>query len=330
MASWFRVPRVVAKTITLLATCIETQCNELMLKLMQYPTRPLERPVPDLTFDFVQFASDPEPAVIEADVVIVGSGCGGAVAAKNLAEAGHKVVVVDKGYHFQPSQFPMSQSEGFHHLFESGGYFTTDNSSMSLIAGSCWGGGGTVNWSVSMQTQDFVRKEWAENRNLPFFTSDEYQKCLDRVCEFMGVSTEGIQHNFRNQVLLEGSRKLGLNAAAAPVNAGGREHNCGQCHLGCPSAGKRGPTVSWLAAARDAGAQFVEGLQVDKVLFDETGDKTATGIAGTWTSRDHDGGFAGSVESRVRREVVVKAKKVVISAGTSWSPLLLMNSGIEV
>ena len=46
--------------------------------------------------------------MIYTDVVIVGSGCGGGVSAKNLAEAGHKVIVVEKAYHYSPQHLPMT------------------------------------------------------------------------------------------------------------------------------------------------------------------------------------------------------------------------------
>lgn len=58
------------------------------------------------------------PEVVETDVVIVGSGCGGGVCAKNLAEAGYKVLVVDKSYYFPPESLPMSEREGGVHLYE--------------------------------------------------------------------------------------------------------------------------------------------------------------------------------------------------------------------
>ena len=50
-------------------------------------------------------------------------------------------------------------------------HLTADDSSMAVVAGQTWGGGGTVNWSASLQTPGFVRKEWATKDNLPFFPS---------------------------------------------------------------------------------------------------------------------------------------------------------------
>jgi hypothetical protein len=281
-------------------------------------------------YDFLQFPAGSEPEVVEADVVIVGSGCGGAVCAKNLAEAGHRVLVADKSYYYPPERLPMSEEQGGIHLFENGGIEMTDDGSVGIIAGSTWGGGGTVNWSASLQTQGFVRKEWAQDRGLTFFETAEYQNCLDRVCHRMGVSTEHIHHNHGNEVLLEGSRKLGYNAKAVPQNTGGARHDCGHCTLGCGAALKQGPVVSWLPDAAKAGAKFVEGFKIERVLFDDSnGRKKAVGVEGIWTSRNKNGGVDGPASERTVKKVIVRAKKVIISCGTLWSPIVLMNSGLK-
>jgi choline dehydrogenase-like flavoprotein len=331
---------VIAKTFVAIANWVNIRTDPLFLRLSGYPdTLPSYQPAPGFSYSFLQFPppsrSEPNtPHTITADVVIVGSGCGGAVCAKILAEAGHSVVVVDKAYSFSPSHFPMSQEQGTHHLFENHGFVGSDDLSINLAAGSSWGGGGTVNWGVSLPTQDFVRREWADKDELPLFTSAEYQDCLDRVCEFMGVSDQGVRHNHRNQTLLDGCRKLGWEAKTTPVNSAGRDHYCGQCHFGCATAGKKGPAVSWLPAAAESGAQFIEGFDVEKVLFQgedgDNGDKVARGVVGTWTSRDASGGVHGSMEERVRRKVEIRAKKVILSTGALWSPVLLLNSGIKV
>ncbi|CEI38975.1 unnamed protein product [Fusarium venenatum] len=329
--SWATSPRerwsALAKTMSSLSFKSYAQASSLLPQLSGYSDTPQHwQPKESFDYSFIQIEADDEPHVIETDVVIVGSGCGAGVSAKNLAEAGHKVLVVDKAYHYPAKHLPMSQEAACAHLYDSGGFFTTEDSGATVTAGSTWGGGGTVNWSVCLKPQDFVRKEWADS-GLPLFTSPAFDECLDRVWEFQGAGTDRIRHNHRNKVLLNGSSKLGWASSPAPVNTGGREHFCGQCHLGCGLAEKRGPATSWLPDAAEAGAQFMEGFQVDKVIFDSDG-QAAIGVEGDWLSRDSKGGVNDSVGDRVKRRVVVKAKKVILAAGSIWSPLILMKSGI--
>ncbi|KAH6985373.1 long chain fatty alcohol oxidase [Ilyonectria destructans] len=323
--------RVLSKAITALALKGMYQSSSLFLQLSGWTDVPENHePADGYDFKFKQFDAGPHPEVVETDVVIVGSGCGGAVCAKVLAEAGHRVVVVEKSYYFPPSQLPMPQEAACQYLFENGGLFSSDDASVNVVTGSCWGGGGTINWSVSLQTQGYVRKEWAEEKGLLFFTSARFQDALDRVCDFMGVGTEHNVDNKRARFLMDGSRKLGWHASPAPQNTGREEHDCGRCHLGCATMGKKGPVASWLPAAAEAGVEFIEGLNVDKVLFDETGgSKSAIGISGKWISRDADGGVSGPKDKRVTRDIIVRAKKVIVSAGTLISPLILMRSGLK-
>jgi len=287
-------------------------------------------PGPHYEYEFLQFPGGTEPVIVDTDVVIVGSGCGGGVCAKNLAEAGNRVLVADKAYYYPPSALPMSEEEGGIHLYDSGGAAITDDSSMSVVSGGSWGGGGTINWSASLQTQGYVRKEWAQDRGLTFFETAEFQSCLDRVCHRMGVSADHIRHNHGNQVLLEGSRKLGYHAKAVPQNTGGAEHYCGHCGVGCGAAQKQGPVVSWLPDAGKAGAKFMEGFTVGRVLFDESNKSKAVGVEGEWISRNSRDGVDGPLSERTVRKVIVKAKKVIVSCGTLWSPVILLNSGLKV
>ena len=293
-----------------------------------FPRVPIHgKPAAGFNYEFLQFPPGEQPETVETDVVIVGSGCGGAVAAKNLAEAGHRVLVVEKSYHYPTDHFPMGFAEGNVNLFESGGATMSDDGSMAILAGSTWGGGGTVNWSASLQTQNYVRQEWSDG-GLPFFTSLDFQKSMDRVCERMGVDTAHIEHNHANETILDGAKKLGYAAKAVPQNTGNGEHYCGYCMMGCPSGGKKGPTESFLIDAAKAGAVFAEGFHVDKVLFSRnSGNRAAWGVKGTWTSRDSHLGTDS--QDAVRREVIIKAKKVIVSSGTLQSPLLLLRSGVK-
>lgn len=329
--SYFFPLRAIAKTMSILGKHIWLKTSPNFDRVTGFAKIPDHyKPGPHYEYEFLQFPASDEPQVIETDVVIVGSGCGGAVCAKNLAEDGHKVLVVEKSYYYPPSQLPMSEATSGIHLFENGGVIINDDSSMSVMAGSNWGGGGTVNWSASLQTQDYVRREWAEDRGLKFFGSTNFQDCLDRVCKRMGVSADHIRHNHGNQVLMEGSRKLGYHAKPVPQNTGGHEHYCGHCSHGCGSAQKQGPVVSWLPDAAKAGAEFIEGFKVDRVIFDEIDGNKAVGVKGVWTSRNNQGSVDGPLSDKIVREVIVKAKKVIISTGTLWTPVILKNSGLTV
>ncbi|KAK7959070.1 GMC oxidoreductase [Apiospora aurea] len=190
-----------------------------------------------------------------------------------LGRGGHRVLVVEKGYYFPPSQLPMRSDTAETNLFLNRGVISTDDNSVSAVAGGAWGGGGSVNWGVSLKTPGYVLDDWAANRGLGFFNTPKFQESLERVCDFMGVSDE--------------------HAKVTPHNSGGRDHHCGHCHLGCGSGGKQGPAASWLPAAARAGAEFVEGFEVERIDFEDfASGKKAAGVSGKWVSRDADGGTA--------------------------------------
>lgn len=272
-------------------------------------------------FDFV-FNTPATASHLDADVVIVGSGCGGAVAAANLSAAGLRVIVVEKGHCWKHEDFPLLGRYGTAQLFEGGGVMMSEEGNCAMLAGSNWGGGGTVNWSASFRTPALVRAEWAHNSGVPWFESAAFQGSLDRVCDRMGVSADHINHSHTNRVLLDGARKLGWSHRAVPQNTGGQTHYCGSCSFGCHSGGKNGTLESFLPDAARNGATFIQGFTVDQVMFDKKNGKVATGIKGTWQPRHADPDSVGE-------PMQITARRVIISAGSLQSPLVLMRSGVK-
>lgn len=280
---------------------------------------------PSYDFKFHDFSLPSTPTTLSTDVVIIGSGCGAGVVASHLSRAGLKCLVLEKSYHFPSSHFPMESPYAGEHLMENGGLIMADDNTVAILAGSNFGGGGTVNWSASLQPQYAIRKEWA-SEGLPHFTGAEYQDCLDTVCKRMGVVNTSrpeelakVEHNFTNKMLLEGARRLGMRAEIVPQNTGGKRHYCGFCTLGCPSATKQGPANCWFPDAAQHGAEFIEGAWVEEIVFThKNGVKTATGVKATWTSRDR----------QTTRSLTVSAKRVVVAAGSLNSPLVLLRSGL--
>ncbi|ERS99077.1 long chain fatty alcohol oxidase [Sporothrix schenckii 1099-18] len=367
--SWLPIIRIAARSFQALAQTSWLMSSPMFRQITGFRDIPPNwKAGPGFDYNFLQFGKNDSAngklETIETDVVIVGSGCGGAVSAKILASAGHRVVVVEKGYHYPQTQLPMPQNEGARLLFENNGVLASTDPGINVAAGACWGGGGTINWSVSLRTPDRVRQEWApkDQPGMSFLTSPEFDASMDRVCDFMGVNsviedtpasatTDEVakvddEQSHRGRVILDSAVKLGFKADTLLQNSkGGKPHDDGYCHLGCATAEKQGTSVSWLPAAANAGAQFIEGFHVERVLFegdDGTTEGAATksiphstsasgakaiGVVGTWTSRDANGGVAG--DERTKTRVVIKAKKVVVSAGSLWSPVVLKKSGLQ-
>lgn len=259
-------------------------------------------------YDFLNVGSDEKE--IYTDVLIIGSGSGGGVAAATLAKAGKRVLVVEKGSSHPQDAFPMAEAEAAKNMYENKGVVATEDNGMTILAGSTFGGGSTINWSASLQTPASVRAEWTAKTGIKWFSLPEFQHSLDHVCDRMGVSSEHVRQNFANAKLLEGSKKLGQHAYVVPQNTGGHEHYCGHCPHGCRNGDKLGGLVTWLADAREAGAQFLTETLVQKVVIEK--------------------GRATGAEVLYRgRQLYIRADKVILSAGTLNTPCILKQSGLR-
>lgn len=85
--------------------------------------------------------------ITEYDVVIVGSGCGGSLVAAQLSNAGSRVLLVEKGEHFDQSSIAnMSEAQALDQLYERSGGVISEDFGIGTFIGSCLGGGSIVNW----------------------------------------------------------------------------------------------------------------------------------------------------------------------------------------
>ncbi|RUS20244.1 hypothetical protein BC937DRAFT_95618 [Endogone sp. FLAS-F59071] len=257
-------------------------------------------------YEFVRVP--PEGLELECDVVVIGSGAGGGVAAAELAQAGKRVIVLEKSRFYRQEELTTEELSGWD-MYEKKGPFTTDDASIYIVAGSTFGGGTTVNWSASLQPQHFVREQWAA-QGLPYFMSPRFQRDLNRIYKRIGASKDAVVHNVPNQLLIDGCRALGYHVDTIPQNTAGHPHQCGWCCFGCRYGEKQSTVMTWLDDARKAGAQFVENCYVERVVVKDGVARGVEAVVG---------------EGRLR----VKADKVVLSAGSLNSPGVLMRSGLR-
>ena len=271
---------------------------------------------------------------IDADAVIVGSGAGGSVVAAQIAEAGYKVVVLEKGRHFPRTELHLLEGRSTD-MYEHGSYLTTNDGSAMLFAGSNLGGGTTVNWSASFKTPAHVRKEWVTEFGLKMFEegSEHYEEVMERVCERMGVQQEAAQphENLGNAMLRKGCEAMGMHVGNVPRNSAA-DHYCGWCGMGCKSGNKKAAGRTWLLDAVKAGAVILTSCEARKVILQQQ-RQHRRGVAGV-IARSRSSGSSSSSSSSSRGwngqvELEMSARVVVMAAGALWTPVLLRRSGLR-
>lgn len=71
--------------------------------------------------------------------------------ASQLAQGGKSVLVIDKGAYYHESEFIPNELTSVQNLYDFGGFASSFDGSISLLAGSVFGGGTTVNWCASLK-----------------------------------------------------------------------------------------------------------------------------------------------------------------------------------
>ncbi|EFA85697.1 glucose-methanol-choline oxidoreductase [Heterostelium album PN500] len=277
---------------------------------------PAEHLPTEENLSFIQINSERS---LKADVVVIGSGAGGGITAAMLAEAGYSVIVLEKGGYVSPNAMTWKESEAFPMLYEQAGTMTSDDLSISVLAGSCVGGGTTVNWAASIQTPDSVVEEWRQS--CPNTFGESYKTALNTVCARLNVNIDESVHNSANRILSDGLDELGYQNTVIPRNV---KHcdttQCGYCSMGCRSKSKQSSMVTYLEDACSKGAQIITNCFAEHITITNApgGGRAVHGVVGSVMHQDG-----------VRFRVFIKANIVVSSAGAIHTPALLLRSGIN-
>ncbi len=243
---------------------------------------------------------------LRCEVAVIGSGAGGGTVAKELAELGREVVLLEEGEYVESRRFNRRPLDMAALLYRDLGMTMAVGRSTGIPVplGKAVGGTTTINSGTCLRVPDHVLAHWRAQGDLPLRPAD-LAPDFARVEEFIEVTQvpEELLGNSA-RVVRRGAEKLGLHGTALRRNA----RHCkgsGVCCFGCPTEAKRSSNVSWVPAAVKAGAQLVAGARVERIDLHGARKRVQAG------------------------PLTVEADAVVVSAGTLHTPSLLWRSGVR-
>lgn len=242
------------------------------------------------------------------DVLIIGTGAGGGVAADRLSKKGLKVAVIEMGPGKKTKDFVLEESKAYENLYQEAAGRKTLDGTINILQGRTLGGGTTVNWTSSFRTPELTLQYWEEKLGIKFST--DMEDFFDEAERIINVKPWDIEPNRNNSLLEEGCKRLGYSFGSIKRNVKNCQ-NLGYCGFGCPVGAKQSSLVTTLKAAESRGADIFCDAFAFKFLH--TGKKITSLVL---TGREN------------KFRLKIDAKKIILAAGAIGSPALMMRSNL--
>ncbi|MCP4129916.1 MAG: GMC family oxidoreductase [bacterium] len=265
--------------------------------------------------EFQDYTAD---IVEECDVCIIGSGAGGAVAAKTIAEQGFSVVLLEEGSNYRQKDFSGKPLEGVTKLYRDGGSTVTfGNPVISVTLGKCIGGTTTINSATCFRTPDSILKNWQQDLGLDHLTTENLEPYFSQVEE--EISATDLSWDVLGncaKIIKRGADSLGLNCRPLKHNV----KNCvgrGTCQFGCSGEAKQSMDVSYIPKAIEHGARVYANCKVEKLLI---ANNAAHGVIGALIDPE---------TGKAAHTMTINSKVVIVACGSLITPSFLKRNGVR-
>ncbi len=249
-----------------------------------------------------------------ADLIVIGSGAGGAPTAAILAEAGLEVIVVEAGPYLLASAYPDDPVEAMGLMYRDGGLTVAEGvPPVPIPTGRVLGGTTVINSGTCFRAPAEVLASWPGPRGHDWEAAlaPEYEEA-ERLLAVRALEPEWIGKN--GDLVALGAARLGY--AGAPLARNADDCNrCSSCFAGCRLDAKRGMHVTYLPRAAAAGARIHSGVEARRLIIE---NGRVVGVECVY----RDG------ERPARRLRFDARKAVILSGGALGTPELLLRSGL--
>ncbi len=245
--------------------------------------------------------------VVDAEVLVIGSGAGGATTAMVLAEAGRSVLVVEEGPWIEPGSLePFSLQEMEHAYRHHGSSAALGSPPIAYAEGRCVGGSTEVNSGLWHRLPSALAEEWRQRFDLDEFTPEVLDRYAERIEGWVPVGPVPGSPPRSSALIGEGAARLGWRSVEFP-----RAFSYDSSGRGT----KQSMLRTLLPRAQAAGATILPDTAVLRLRL--AGQRV---VGASCRQRGPEGGW---------RDVEIRADHVVVCGGAVQSPALLQRSGLR-
>jgi choline dehydrogenase-like flavoprotein len=253
---------------------------------------------------------------LQADVIVVGSGSGGAIAAYELAQAGKKVIILEAGRYVSSASFKEDMTDSMKRMYQDHGLQTNSTGDLILLQGALVGGSSVVDTTTCERLPKEVREQWRKDFGLENLTDEDFDAHYEKIEKNLAVhENEAHEINDCANTIVRGCESMGWSWK--PVSRNVRQCALtGHCIAGCASDRKQSMLVTYLPWAVAHGAEIYVDAHVD---FVNTRNGRASGVSGRIIDPD---------TQQIVSNFVMEAQLVIVAAGAVQTPLIMQKSGI--
>lgn len=284
----------------------------------------------DVLLEVWKKEADKDPRTEKArdpyDVIIVGSGYGGAVAAARLSACRDvRVCVLERGVEHVPGSFPNNFSDLPGHVRFSrfddpvakgvgeGLFDLRIGKDVSVLVANGLGGGSLINAGVAVEPfPDTFDERWPAKLRTSADGKMPLSEYAARALKALGTrepDTKKVTKFDRFQEFTQG-----LDPKKAQITVDASCIKCGDCATGCNVGAKRTLSKSYLHTARQQGAEIYTGVSVSHI-------ERRDGAWSVWVAPTSD-----ARPLKKRKLCAIRARTVILAAGSLGSTEILMRT----
>ncbi len=265
-----------------------------------------------------EYSDITEDQVINTQICVIGSGCGGATVAKKLTDAGLDVVVLERGGYYPAGDMDQNELNMAGKISANRNLETNQDGGNVLVSGHNIGGASVHYWADSYRTPQFKLDQWQFDFGIKGHQMADLVPAFDEIERDLHIHrAKDESFNTMNKLLKQSSEELHWHGHRVPQ---ARQHcqKSGHCMQGCMYNAKQSQMITNIPKAISQGAKVFADAEAGQFIFE---DDKVTALT------------VNMIDRRTNKpngiKMIVKAEQFVVTAGGFNSSFFLMQQGLK-